>query len=326
MELSIIIVNWNSAALCADCLKSIYADPPHVPFEIVVIDNASFDGCESMLSRRFPQVRFLQSQTNVGFAGANNLAFSASSGETVCFLNPDTLVRGAALRTLFDALHRVPDGGAVGALLLNGDGSLQTSCVLPFPTVLNQALDIEWLKRRFPRSGFFGASALFSGKNEPQIVEAVSGACIMIPKKLFREIGMFSFEYFMYCEDVDLCKKIKMTGHKVYLVTTAEIVHFGGGSSKELKNALFGAMLARDSNYRFLRKFRGYGYALLYRLILGGMGLLRITGLIVCILPALFTGHFPEISDILRRWWHLLLWSMGFNERRINSFLGRTDA
>jgi hypothetical protein len=313
MELSIIIVNWKSADFLADCLLSIYGAPPRISFEIVVIDNASFDGCESMLSRRFPGVRFLQSKENIGFAGANNIAFSSSKGTTVCFLNPDTVIRGAALQTLYGALQSIPDAGAVGALLVNGDGSLQTSCVLPFPTVLNQALDFEWLRRRFPCAPLFGAAAIFSTKKEPQQVEAISGACIMIHRELFLEIGMFSTDYFMYSEDIDLCRKVSMAGRTVYLINTAKIIHFGSGSSKEQKNSLFGAMLMRESNYRLLRKFRGHGYAFGYRMSIGGMGLIRIAGLLLYLLPAAFTGRAGGVVATVRRWMYLVGWAMGFS-------------
>ncbi len=311
MDLSIIIVNWKSTAFLAACLKSIYAAPPRISFEIVVIDNASFDGCGRMLSEHFPGVQFLQSEINAGFAGANNLAFARSTGTTVCFLNPDTLIRGAALQTLYDSLQNISDAGAVGALLFNGDGSVQTSCVLPFPTILNQALDIEWLRRRFPRAGLFGTAALFSNKKEPQIVEAISGACIMLRRKTFHKIGMFSNDYFMYSEDIDLCRKVKMTGKHVYLIKTAEITHFGGGSSNEQKNRLFSALLIRESNYRLLRKFRGLGYALCYRLVIGISALVRLAGLLLCLAPAAAVGRGRVIIEILQRWWHLLTWVVG---------------
>ncbi len=313
MDLSIIIVNWNSAAYCADCLASIYASNIRVSFEVIVIDNASYDGCDRMLESFFPEVRYIQGRNNAGFARANNQAFTGSTGEKLCFLNPDTKIRGAALQTLYDSLEKIPTAGAVGALLFNGDGTLQTSCVLPFPTVLNQAFDMEWLRKRFPLAKLFGARAIFSKIKGPQAVEAVSGACIMMFRKTFIDIGMFSPEYFMYAEDIDLCHKIRMTGKKVFLINEAEITHFGGGSSKDQK-IFFGAILLRESNYRLLRKFRGYGYALLYRISLGGMGMIRIAGLLLCLAPATVTGHGHSVFMILKRWWQLLKWSVGFNQ------------
>jgi N-acetylglucosaminyl-diphospho-decaprenol L-rhamnosyltransferase len=311
MELSIIIVNWKSSAYLADCLASIGAAPLRVSHEIVVVDNASNDGCEGMLSRHFPAVKYLQSATNLGFAAANNLAFTASAGAVVCFLNPDTIVRETALQALYDALTDIDDAGAVGALLLNGDGSPQTSCVLPFPTIMNQMLDFEWLRKRFPRARFHGGASIFSDKTEPQPVEAVSGACIMMPRAVFLNAGMFSTEYFMYAEDIDLCRKVRMSGRKVYLVNAARIVHFGGASSREQKSNLFGALLMRESNFRLLRKFRGHRYALFYRLSLCAAGLLRIGALLVFLAPAALIGNLSSIVPIIRRWWHVVLWAAG---------------
>ena len=320
MDLSIIIVNWKSSAFLSPCLASIYASGLRISFEIAVIDNASFDGCDNLLSQRFPEVRFLQSKENVGFAGANNRAFAGSTGSTVCFLNPDTILKGTALQTLYSALHGISHAGAVGALLFNGDGSLQTSCVLPFPTILNQALDIEWVRRRFPLAGLFGTSAIFPRTKAPRTVEAVSGACIMVRRTTFVEVGMFSSDYFMYAEDIDLCRKIRMAGHRIYLINAAEIVHFGGGSSKEQKSRLFSAILIRESNYRLLRKFRSSRYALMYRLSLGGMGLMRIAGVFLILVPATLAGRGRTVVEIAWRWWQVLLWAVG--SKRMPQLIG----
>ena len=326
MDLSIIIVNWKSCAFLADCLASIYAIPLRISFEIIVIDNASLDDCGRMLSQRFPEVRFLQSKENLGFARANNSAFSSSIGATVCFLNPDTIIQGAALQTLYDALHTISGAGAVGALLLNGDGSLQTSCVLPFPTILNQAMDIEWLRQRFPSAKLFGAAAVFSKKKAPQMVEAISGACIMVRRKIFIDVGMFSTEYFMFAEDIDLCRKVNNAGRKVYLINEAKITHFGGGSSKEQKNRLFSALLIRESNYLLLRKFCGRRYALLYRVSLGACALVRIAGLLLYLVPAVVTGRAIGILAIMQRWFNLLLWAAGIMRAPHPLIKGKTNA
>jgi N-acetylglucosaminyl-diphospho-decaprenol L-rhamnosyltransferase len=312
-EFSIVIVNWNSADYCADCIASVYASEMRVAFEIIVIDNASFDGCDRMLASRFPEVRFVQGKTNAGFARANNQAYGVSMGKVICFLNPDTLVRGRALQSLFEGLMSLSNAGAVGALLFNRDGTTQTSCVLPFPTVINQALDFEWLRKRFPEARLFGMKSLFTGNNEPQSVEAISGACIMVHRDVFNAIGGFSPEYFMYAEDIDLCHKIRLTGKKVFLIKDAEIVHFGGGSSVDGKSSLLGATLMRESNFMMLRKFKGLRYALLYRFSLSVMGLIRIAALMVWLLPAIAIGRGRSVGHILQRWWRLFEWSLGIH-------------
>ncbi|HKR93778.1 MAG TPA: glycosyltransferase, partial [Candidatus Angelobacter sp.] len=129
------------------CLASITANAGDLHYEVIVIDNASWDGCGEMIRREFPQVMFIQSNQNLGFAGANNLAFSKSTGRKVLFLNPDTEIQGSALQTLLSALESLPDAGMVGARLLNSDRTLQTHCVVALPSILNQTLNSEFLRK-----------------------------------------------------------------------------------------------------------------------------------------------------------------------------------
>jgi GT2 family glycosyltransferase len=311
MELSIIIVNWKSSALLVDCLHSIYAKPPSISFEIIVIDNASFDGCDAILAENFQDVRFIQSKVNLGFSGANNSAFLQSTGETVCFLNPDTIVCDNALQKLFDALHSLPDAGAAGALLRNTDKTMQTSCILPFPTIFNQSLDTEMLRTMLPHSSLFGMKALYSHDNTPKQVEALSGACIMVSRAVFTQVGMFSADYFMYAEDIDLCTKIRNSDRCVYFIKSAEIIHIGGGSSKEQKNRLFAALVMRESNYRLVKKFKGPLYAQFFKYAISASALIRISIMAGLLLPAMITGRTSKIREAIDRWWHIVRWTIG---------------
>src|SRR5262245_55141684 len=136
MDLSIIIVNWNSREYLRKCMTSISSHAPRLDYEVIVIDSGSFDGCEEMLKEHFPAVRFVQHERNDGFAKANNIAFGASAGASLLFLNPDTEVVGPAIEVLYKSLHSLPDAGIVGARLVNTDGSLQSSCIQALPTIL----------------------------------------------------------------------------------------------------------------------------------------------------------------------------------------------
>lgn len=129
MDVSIIIVNWNSVRFLRACIGSIERYTTGISHEIVVIDSASYDGCGEMLREEFPQVRFIQSAANIGFAGANNLAYRSARGQHVLFLNPDTELASPAVNVMLEHLQRCPDAGAVGCKLLNADGSLQTTCI-----------------------------------------------------------------------------------------------------------------------------------------------------------------------------------------------------
>ena len=152
MDLSIIIVNWNSADVSARLPRLDLPFRAGIEFEVIVVDNASNDHCEQMLREEFPGVIFVQSGANLGFARANNLGFSHSTGEILLFLNPDTEVSDDSIVRMAHCLRATEGAAAVGARLLNTDGTLQTSCVQSFPTIANQLLDFDFLRRKFPTS------------------------------------------------------------------------------------------------------------------------------------------------------------------------------
>ncbi len=156
MELSIIYVNWNSTGYLADSIASVYATTGGFPVEIVVVDNASPLDDVDTVRQRFPDVKVIKSLNNLGFAGANNLAFAYSSGENLLFLNPDTRVIGSAIGTMLEHLKSLPKAGVIGCRLLNADLSVQTSCIQTFPTILNQVLDADFLRNRWPECPLWG--------------------------------------------------------------------------------------------------------------------------------------------------------------------------
>lgn len=312
MDLSIIIVNWNSVEFLKKCIASIRAETKAIKYEIIVIDSASFDGCEEMLRENFPEVVFIQSQENVGFAGANNRAFEHSCGGSVLFLNPDTEIEGSAINTLYNYLQKLPKAGALGCKLLNSDRSIQTSCIQSFPTILNQVLDSEFLRLRSPKSSLWGVAPLYEDKREPSVVDAVSGACIMMNRDLFEKIGKFSEDYFMYTEDIDLCYKIRQSGYLNYYLPEATIIHHGGGSSQEAKSN-FAVVMMRESMYKFLKKTKGDCYAWCYRMSMLFITLLRLS--------LLTSNKLFKLSNknSLQKWCAILQWSLR-REKTIRGF------
>src|SRR5438876_184590 len=132
MDLSIVIVNWNSAAFVRKCVASIFRNVAGISFEVIVVYNASYDGAAGIVGRDFPQIRFIQSEENLGFACANQLGYEHSTGRSLLFLNPDTEIQGSAICDLLTYLESLPDCGAIGCRLLNGDGTLQTTCIQAF--------------------------------------------------------------------------------------------------------------------------------------------------------------------------------------------------
>jgi GT2 family glycosyltransferase len=314
MDLSIIIVNWNSKDYLRKCIASIQAWTSGIEYEIVVIDNASFDGCGEMLRQHYPQVRFIQSEKNVGFAKANNAAFRESSGQYILFLNPDTELISPAVNIMFDYLQNMPNAGVVGCKLLNADRSIQTSGIQAFPTILNQLLDSEVLRGLWPRLSLWGNAALFATPNGPVEVEALSGACIMLKRNVFERAGLFCEDYFMYAEDIDLCYKVSRGGCKNFYIPNALVIHFGGGSTMKATDD-FTANLMRESIWRFLRKSRGETYGLGYRAstLISAMG--RIACLVVFLPLHIIRRGGDAWNASFRKWRAIMVWSLGLKNR-----------
>ncbi len=307
-DLSVIIVNWNSAEFVRGCVRSIRQLTTGLACEIIVVDNASYDGCDKILQADNLEVTYLQSDRNLGFAKANNLAFEASRGASLLFLNPDTEMVGLAILTLHRALHQLPEAGAVGAKLLTRDGSLQKSCIQSFPTILNQVLDSEYLVRKWPRSKLWGMAPLYRPTSHPEAVEMISGACMMLKREVFQKVGRFSEDYFMYTEDADLCYKVSRAGWKNYYVPEATVVHFGGGSSQQMLNN-FSALMMRESIWRFLRKTRGNLYGAGYRWSMLLAACCRL-GLLGFLAPFQRLRRQPPSTDSFRKWSAILRWSV----------------
>jgi hypothetical protein len=306
-EVSIIIVNWKSVDYVRKCLESIYKFTQGVSFEVIVIDSASYDGSGEMLAREFPAAVFIQSTENAGFAKANNLAAKRAKGRALLLLNPDTEFGENSLRILVQRLWTDSTTGAVGCRLLNADGSLQTSCVQAFPTVLNQVLDSEFFRRLFPRWSIWGTAPLHS--ELPLEAEALSGACILVKRAVFDQVGGFSEHYFMYGEDIDLCFKIRQAGYRIFHVPETNIVHFGGCSTRRSVSN-FSNVMMRQSVYCFLRKNRGKVSAFFYRAAMAAASVVRMLVLLCMLIVPRKPSQAPRF-DSLQKWLSIFRWSLG---------------
>lgn len=272
-DLSIIIVNWNSTEYARECIASIYAYTSGIRFEIIVVDNASPANDVHRLKDCFPDIAVIRSRQNLGFARANNLGVSRATGQFLLFLNPDTRLVQPALQAMVDALRSRPDAGAVGCKLLNEDLTVQTSCIQNFPTILNQALDAGALRSRWPNSPLWGIAPLSRATPAPVPVEVVSGACLLIGRNVFVEVGMFSEDYFMYAEDLDLCRKTVRAGYRNYYTGSARVIHFGGGSSAPETATI----MKWRSILHYCEKHHGAAYAFLFRAAMTVMAVFRLS-------------------------------------------------
>jgi GT2 family glycosyltransferase len=223
MDLSIIIVSYNTKKLTHDCLSSIIKSlkGESIRWEIILIDNVSTDGTREMLKEKFPKVTTILNRENVGFGKANNQGIAKASGEYIFLLNSDTLVLNHAISKLL-AFARQHPNAFVGGKLLNLDHSAQTSCgpFFSLPVVIAALFlkgDVLGLTRWSP--------------NSVRKVDWVSGACIMAPKKLFMNDLLFDAQIFMYMEEIDLLYRAKLKGYPTYFYPRSLIIHLGAGSS-----------------------------------------------------------------------------------------------
>lgn len=271
MELSIIIINWNTRDLLEQCLDSLFRSTGIQELEVFVVDNASRDYSPEMVKERFPQVHLIANDTNIGFAAANNQAARLSTGEYILLLNSDTIVRSGAIDTLAQFLDNHQRVGAVGARLLNADSSLQYSCS-PLPGLGRE------FKRMFHlpgvrQDGYYEMADW--DINTSRQVGVLLGACMLIRRKALDQVGLLDEDYFMYTEEVDLCYRIARAGWQLFWVPAAEVVHFGGQSTRQASDEMF--LRLYESKLLYFRKHHGRFKSLIYKLILMAASLLRLS-------------------------------------------------
>ena len=310
MELSVIFVNWNSLDYLRECIASIYENTRDVAFEIIVVDNASPQRGVESLHNEFPEIVIIQSEKNVGFAGANNIGFKRSKGEYVLFLNPDTKLVGRTINTMLSRIKLLPNAGIVGCKMLNTDLSVQITSIQKFPKILNQVFSAEFLQLRWPDCPLWGIAPLFSDNVKVMKVEVIPGACMMLRRSVFEEVGMFSEEYFMYAEDLDLNYKLKRAGYTNYYVGEAAIIHHGGGSSRQ-KVSQWSTIMQCRAMTRYYRKTRGPLYASVYWTSMGCAAVIRLM-----LLKAMyiFSNDKEGVLYAIEKWRTVLRWAVGHRD------------
>jgi GT2 family glycosyltransferase len=309
MDLSIIIVNWNSVDYLQECVGSVEQYTNGATFEFVVVDNRSAAGETERIEQVCPQIKLIKSDENLGFAKANNLGFRNSTGKFVLFLNPDTKLIGPAINRMLNQIQALPDAGIVGCKLLNSDLSAQLSSIQTFPTILNQVLDAEYLLLKWPRCPLWNVAPLFSSNIEPVKVDVISGACMMMKREVFERAGMFSEDYFMYAEDLDLNFKVRRAGYFNYYVGDAAIIHHGGKSSSRQKVSQWTIVMKHRAMCRYFQKTKGRPYEWMYRVAMSCAAAGRLL-----ILTLMFPYRKKEwVRDASAKWKTILKSMIGFH-------------
>ena len=302
MQLSIICVNWNSVPYLRECITSIYEHTRELDFEIIVVDNASPQGNVDTLKEEFPAIRIVKSSENLGFSRANNLGFRQSRGDYVLFLNPDTRLVSPAITEMLKHMAAIGDAGILGCKLLNSDLSIQTESIQRFPRILNQVLDIERLRLRWPHCSLWQIGALFDSTSVPVKVEVIPGACQLVRRPVFEAVGLYSEDYFMYAEDIDLNYKMRSRGLSSYYVGTATIIHHGGKSSTQHKVSQWSTKMKFRAMVTLYRKHRGRPYSDLYRATMMAAAAGRLLFLTAVLPFACGNGKMAQVLNASAKW------------------------
>jgi N-acetylglucosaminyl-diphospho-decaprenol L-rhamnosyltransferase len=240
IDVAVIVVSWNVRDYLANCLRSVCTDMRQTGLtsRIWVVDNDSTDGTVDLLANLFPHVSVIANQRNVGFGAANNQGMKAAAADQPRYyflLNPDTLVRPGATRHLVECLDGRPNAGMAGARLVYGDGRFQHSA-FRFPGLGQLMFDLFPLPNRLYESRWNGryARRCYHSDNPPFVVDHPLGATMLVRADVAKATNGFDESYHMYCEEIDWCWRIKQAGWDIYTVPAAEVVHYGGESTRQI--------------------------------------------------------------------------------------------
>jgi GT2 family glycosyltransferase len=264
-SLSVVIVSWNTREVLRRCLAVLGEERRQLALEVLVVDNGSRDGSAEMVASDFPYVRLIGVGRNLGFAAANNLVFELARGKYTVLLNSDAFLRPGSLERAFEHMETEPGTGLAGARLIGQDGSWQPSA-RQFPSLLNDFLSLSGLAHRFRGSRFWGrADRTWADPMQAAHVDWVPGAFSIIRTSVLERVGGFDESFFLYYEEVDLCRRIKGAGYAVRYWPDVVVVHLGGESSKSMQHAVrskSGSQLTLwrlRSGFLYYRKHHGSG-------------------------------------------------------------------
>ena len=256
--ISVVVVSYNTRDLLRRCLNSLYQEMTGIPNEVFVVDNVSRDGSADMVEQEFPSVHLIRSAVNLGFAAGNNKAFPLATGRYVVLLNSDAFLRPDSLRLSIAYMDADPRVGLGGARLIGADKSWQASARM-FPSPLNDFLSLSGLAAKFPKSRFFGRQDnTWIDPDRTLDTDWVPGAYCMIRRAALEQVGYFDEQFFLYYEEVDLCRRMKKAGYLVRYWPDVVVVHLGGESSKTVKTLTMSRSGAQLELWRMRSAFLYY--------------------------------------------------------------------
>jgi GT2 family glycosyltransferase len=254
MDLSIIIVTWNSEEFIRNCLDSIFLSQGNFSSEVIVVDNNSSDETGKIVEQLYPQVNLIQNKKNSGYAKANNQGIEEASGEYILLLNPDTQILEDSLSLMYGVMEENPDIGALGPKLLNPDKSIQASC-REFPTFSTLIWEFSGLSRLFPRSRVFSRWRMgYFDFDKQRETDQPMASCLMLRRTTLEDVGAFDENFVMFFNDVDLCFRIKKEGWKIWFYPEAKVIHYKGASTRKAKAKMI--WLSHLAFYKFFKRHK----------------------------------------------------------------------
>jgi len=316
MEISIIIVNWNTRDLLKQCLRSLESSRPDVLAEIIVVDNDSADGSSEMVTSCFPAVKLIDSGGNLGFGRGSNLGSEQATAPLVLFLNPDTEVRGDSLRKMIDFMQQNTGVGALGCKIRDVDGGVKQLGIQWFPSPFTELLKFLAISK-----GTYKSLARLLPCHDPEVsgyVEKLYGACLLVRRQVLEQVGSFDERFFMYCEDVDLCRRITRAGWKLFYLSDVEILHWGGSASSKAPGG-FAVLMGCESFSKLMRKHHGRMGSVGFRLVTFIGAHARILMLFALYPPTCVRARrkLHKLSGSIRKYCLMIKWALGLQKPTI---------
>ncbi len=283
MDLSIVIVNWNTLDLLRDCLESVFKETAGIRFEVIVVDNGSTDGSIEMVKKDFPDVRLIENHENRGYSTANNQGIELAEGRYICLLNSDTVIIDNALAKLNQFLDGNAEAGAITCLLVNPDGSPQFGSALGETNLLYMLSVETGLYKKFPKSRVWGKPFLgYLDHSKTHELEVCPSAVITIRREVFENTGLLDENIFFGTIDWDYSLRMRRKGWKLFFLPEAKVLHYGGKSKDPIRKEL----LYKDYVSRFYYFWKHYGWVQMnmYRLLILLMSICKL----VFIFPLMF--------------------------------------
>ncbi len=225
MDLSIIILNYKTKGLVKQCIRNVRVSTANLAYEIIVVDNGSRDDIENMMKENFPDIKFIQTGKNLGFAAGNNIGIKEAQGKYIMLLNPDVTVLNGSIEKMFNFMENNQEVGLAGPKLINPNGSYQISCRTFQTPKLIFYRRTPLGKLPFAKKQLADHLMLDFDHQRNQEVDWVMGACMLARKSALDKVGLLDERFFFYVEDMDWCRRFWMDNFKVYYLAEAEMVH-----------------------------------------------------------------------------------------------------